>query len=229
MAIVTAALLSVAWLLAVQHPAARVAPRAAPATSAAGGILRGEVTSGHERLGFANALVIGTRLGTQTDGAGRFVLSRVPTGRQRILFMALGHSRFDTLLDVVAGDNPPVHVDLVDLFPPPSCQPCFWVNPNQGTRALPRGAVLLDYVGEVWQARVRGRSTELVISSDPDPCELRLDYYLRRPISPVRLSVIDSAGGTVRMFDDSTSVEGHHLVWDGSDEGGERTPYGWYR
>jgi hypothetical protein len=86
-----------------------------------------------------------------------------------------------------------------------------------------------DFVGEAWQARVWGRAAELVISSDPDPCVLRIDYYLEDSLLLVSLSVIDSAGRTVRTFERTTSEGGHHLAWDGSDDERRATPYGEYR
>lgn len=227
-AIATAILLGFSLLFAVELPAGQVAGRGRPVAPEVIGTLRGEVTSGGERLGFANVVVIGSKLGTQTDNAGRFVLAGVPTGSRRILFDAIGHRKLDSLVAVRAGENPPMRVELVDLFPPPVCQPCFWVPPFQGVRAIPRGAMAFDFVGEALQARVFGSEAELALSSDPDPCQLRIDYYLRSSLSLARLSVVDSAGRSIRVFDRDGATGGHHLVWDGLDHEGRQTPYGWY-
>jgi hypothetical protein len=186
------------------------------------GRLTGDVTSGKEHLDYASVVVTGTRIGILADGSGHFVLEGVPTGQRRLIVLALGFKKLDTLLDVRAGENPPIHLELVDRFPPPQCQPCFWVPPDQGVNALPKGAFRLDYSGEVWHARAVGRTTELAISSDPDPCQLRIDCRLGGPREAVRLSVIDSAGRVLRTLDSGG-------VWDGSDRYGRPTPYGWYR
>lgn len=227
--IATLALMASGWLPGIERPAAQVAPGGKPPGPEVTGAVSGEIMSGGERLAFANVAVVGTRLGTRTDNAGRLFLAGVPAGPRRILFHALGYRKLDTLLNIRPGENPPVHVELADLHPPPACQPCFWVSPFQGARAIPRGAMVLDFVGERWYARMAGRGAELAISSDPNPCELRIDYYLKHLLLPVSLSVLDSAGRAVHVFDAARSSGGNQIVWDGFDHGTRRTPYGSYR
>jgi len=226
--IATVALLACGWLLGVELPAAQVTPAGGSVGPGVTGTLNGEITSGGQRLAFVNVLVAGTKVGIQSDAGGRFVLTGVPTGERRILFHGFRYRKLDSLLIVRPGANPPIRVELIDMFPPPKCQPCFWVPPFQGARALRHGAMVHDFVGEAWQARAEGRAATLVISSDPDPCQLQIHHYLGPSGSRARLSIVDSAGSTVHVFDRGEGRGGHHVVWDGVDHKSVRTPYGWY-
>jgi hypothetical protein len=216
-------------LLAVELSAAPDAWQQA-GTAVATGTLRGRITSGGlGPLPYANVVVAGAKVGTQADSGGRFELRSVPLGAQRILVAALWHAKLDTALTVVAGENPPLHVDLVSRAPAPQCQPCFWVDPHQETRDPAPGAIVLDYTGEAWRALDRGAASALEISSDRDPCELRVMYAFQASVRHARLSVVDSAGRTVHTFLTATSAGRHDLVWNGVDGAGGLTPYGWYR
>jgi len=129
---------------------------------------------------------------------------------------------------LAAAQPPPTATPGARVSPPP-CQPCFWVDPYQSTHDPGASGIVLDYTGELWQARFRSPRGELVISSEVDPCQLRIQYAFTAAVARARLSVVDSTGRTVRRLEANPAAGNHHAVWDGMDQAGRYTLYGWYR
>ena len=107
----------VATLLTALAARADSTPGAAPETPPAPGVgrIEGRVTDASGRpLEFANVALLGTRIGTATDENGRFVLSGVPTGDQRLQIQAYGQPKVVRAVLVDAGRTARVDVVLAD-------------------------------------------------------------------------------------------------------------------
>jgi len=194
--------------------------------------LRGVLTAYGKPFPFANVIVTGTRIGALTDSLGRFTLREVPTGPHQIVFLAPGWEREVIALRVRVGHNPAVFASLkrrhvVSRFGsdgPPRCDPYFMVEPYQGDRAVPPGAVVLDYVGEVDRARVSDSMTTLLIESVDDPCVLEISF--RTSGRSACVVVLAAGGDTVRVFDGGDGVP---FRWDGTDSHGKQCGAGRFR
>jgi hypothetical protein len=198
--------------------------RAAPADST--GTIRGDVLSNGRPVPYANVVLVGMRIGALADSLGRFVIERAPVGTHRISAAMIGYERREVSIPIVPGENPSLSIELIDRRAGVACHPCFWVNPFQGSRTpLVRDG--LSFTGEDWTASARGHASVMSISSDPDPCRLRIDYSpLGRPIG--RLVIAADDGRVVRTFG-SSGHRGVHVTWDGVDAAGRRLPLGAYR
>jgi len=187
------------------------------------GRLRGEITSGAKGIGYANVVLVEARIGTLTDGSGRFSLTGLPIGSRRFTINALGYAKHDTTLNVVAGDNPPLRVNLVDLRDKLPCSTSFWVGPRYLRDARPDGSTAGD-----GRSSVRGRAGSLSIASDPDPCRLQIDCMARRSGRRGSLIIADPFGRRVHAFE-VAGPNGLHTTWTGENEAGRLLAVGSYR
>ena len=86
-------------LIAALITALGPAPRSAPAQATPPlGTIAGRVTAVDTGIALTSATVsvVGTRLSAQTDGAGRYRLTGVPVGPQRLRARMLGYAPADT-------------------------------------------------------------------------------------------------------------------------------------
>src|SRR5438093_556531 len=205
---------------------------AAPLLGAApGGILRGVVESDGRPVPAANVMVLGTRVGTMTDTAGRFALEGVSTGIRQVRVLAIGYERRLVPVQVAEGENPPL---TITLHPNrqwgnahrPACDPYFEVDPHQGDQAVPPGAMLIDRYGDVDRARTSDSTATLQFESVADPCVLEVLYEIRVPARSARALVLDAAGDTVRLFEGNARAQ---LRWDGTYRYGRARGPGLYR
>lgn len=78
------------------------------------GIIRGRVTSAETGLPVAgaNVLISGTMLGAATDLDGRFDIPNIPLGNQELVITAIGYTRKEMSVQVVAGKTEDLWVSL---------------------------------------------------------------------------------------------------------------------
>jgi hypothetical protein len=184
---------------------------------ASSGTLRGLVLGENGPLSYANVIVLGTKIGAPTDSAGRFLIRDVPTGLQSVQVHVIGYLKLVVRIEVREGDNPPLRVTLepkLPQSPPPRCDPHFAVEPFQGDRAVPKGAVVLDYVGEVDRARSSDSTAVLQIESVEDPCVLEISWEIRASLPSACITVTSATGDTVSSFEGGRRGK---VRWDGAD------------
>ena len=102
-------------LIAALITALGPAPRSAPAQATPQlGTIAGRVTAADTGIALTSATVsvVGTRLSAQTDGAGRYTLTGVPVGPQRLRARMLGYAPADTSVVVAEGEETVVNLQL---------------------------------------------------------------------------------------------------------------------
>ena len=102
-------------LIAALITALGLAPRSAPAQATPPlGTIAGRVTAADTGIALTSATVsvVGTRLSAQTDGAGRYRLTGVPVGPQRLRARMLGYAPADTSVVLVEGEETVVNLQL---------------------------------------------------------------------------------------------------------------------
>lgn len=85
---------------------------AGPLLAQDSGSVTGRVSADGDSIPFARVAAAGSALQTVADGRGRYLLTGLPAGPQRLLFSAAGHETVERLVTVAAGELAVVDVAL---------------------------------------------------------------------------------------------------------------------
>lgn len=181
---------------------------------------------GADAVGFANVVVLGMRLGAQTDEHGRFRIERVPAGLRRLRVFALGSEPLADSINVVAGAPTAI---------------TFHIHPGRiyWNEALRMGSpFFLSYsdsnlivkgchIRGDWMRASSKEGSFQVTSSTKEPATLTFDYELVSASPFLSIEVSDASGTLWKRFP-RKRVRSGRITWDGRDDRGQQLPDGTY-
>lgn len=164
-------------------------------------------------VAYANVLVLGTKLGGQTDEKGRFEIRRVPAGSHSIRVLAMGYDPITQAIQVDAGAEQHLHLVLGSakkvVGSPRPGPPQFHVSESDS-----------DLVA---RANCQGGSFEVAGSN-----QVTIDYQIVPGPAFLTVTILDSLQTPVRAFPRRRMSDGR-IIWDGKDERRIPVPEGRYQ
>lgn len=201
-------------------------PQAKPVFEDSTGVLEGEVHCGEGAVAFANVVVLGTRLGAQTDENGRFHIERVPTGLRKIRVLAIGSDPLTDSTVVSAG----VRTSFTFNIKPAR----FYWYENLRKFGAPfflsysdTNLIVKDcQIKGDWMRASSGKGSFQVTSSVSEPATLAFDYELNT-MGFLSVEVSDLIRTSWKRFP-RRRVSSGRITWDGKDDHGQPVPNGRY-